>query len=178
MTACSAHPDGPCPNPATVTTTGTVQVALCHACSTQVAHDAPDIAQAPLGGHMKQWRIELDGIDVISTNRRSHWSKLRAARKVIKQQVCWLAKAERIPPITYAQVHVLATPPDRRRRDEDNLVSGLHKPCLDGLVAAGVLADDSPGHVTSLMPTLREPDGLRRWRAVVIVREVMEDARG
>jgi hypothetical protein len=50
MTACSAHPDGPCPHPATVTTTGAVQVALCHDCSTQVAHDNPDITQAPLEG--------------------------------------------------------------------------------------------------------------------------------
>jgi hypothetical protein len=122
---------------------------------------------------MRQWRIELDGIDVITANRRGHWAPLHRARKQIKHDVAHLARAEQIPPLKFAQVHVLATPPDRRRRDEDNLVSGLHKPCLDGLVAAGVLADDSPGHVTSLMPSLREPDGLRRWRAVVIVREIV-----
>ncbi|WP_162786781.1 hypothetical protein [Janibacter anophelis] len=34
-------------------------------------------------------------------------------------------------------------PPDRRRRDEDNLFATL-KPLADGLVDAGVVADDTP----------------------------------
>lgn len=39
----------------------------------------------------------------------------------------------------------------RRRRDYDNLVSGL-KPLLDGLVQAGVILDDSTEYLATLGP--------------------------
>lgn len=45
-------------------------------------------------------------------------------------------------PITAALVTVTFVVPDRRHRDLDNLVASA-KPLTDGLVASGVLADDS-----------------------------------
>jgi crossover junction endodeoxyribonuclease RusA len=45
------------------------------------------------------------------------------------------------------QVELLACPPDRRRRDLDNLQKAL----LDAVVAAGVIADDS--HIDDLRVT-------------------------
>ena len=38
-------------------------------------------------------------------------------------------------------------PRDRLRRDQDNLVPTL-KPCIDGLVDAGVIPDDTPEYVS------------------------------
>jgi Holliday junction resolvase RusA-like endonuclease len=49
--------------------------------------------------------------------------------------------------------------PDRRRRDLDNLISG-QKPCLDGIVAAGVIADDSTEVIRSVSYSVRYEKGV------------------
>ena len=46
-----------------------------------------------------------------------------------------------------ANVKITWTFPDKRRRDLDNLLSAT-KPCLDSLVLAGVIQDDSMNHIT------------------------------
>lgn len=46
-------------------------------------------------------------------------------------------------------------PPDKRRRDSDNLVATLKAVC-DGLVDAGVVADDTPAEMEKVMPVIGE----------------------
>lgn len=85
-------------------------------------------------------------------NVRRHW------RQVAKDNATWKATAEfeavtaraawetkhalAWRPVTRAVVSVAFGLPDRRTRDLDNLIASC-KPLLDGIVAAGVLVDDS-----------------------------------
>lgn len=78
--------------------------------------------------------------------------KTRTARDY--EQLVWAAWQEAgRPRITDGDlaVTIVATPPDRRRRDLDNLVKAV----LDALVRAGAMSDDS--HVAELHVERRDP---------------------
>lgn len=72
-------------------------------------------------------------------------------------------------PLRKATVEILWRCRYRRRRDFDNLVSGI-KPLLDGLVAAGVIEDDSSDVLVSLGPLSIEV-GTLQDEVVMTVRE-------
>lgn len=81
-------------------------------------------------------------------NARRHW------RAIAKDNEAWKADAQRIAastlaalpdgwvPLGAAELEIVFVVPDRRARDLDNLIAST-KPLTDGLVAAGVLTDDS-----------------------------------
>ncbi len=73
---------------------------------------------------------------------------LARAKKRYRQACAWTAKAQGVGRIDAEQlkVHLVFVPPDRRSRDDQNLI-GAMKAGLDGL--ADVLGvDDSRWHVT------------------------------
>ena len=68
------------------------------------------------------------------------------------------------------EIQLFFTPADSRARDPLNLVASL-KACEDGIVDAGVIADDDFRHHTSVMPVITEkgplrPNGNRLWLVV------------
>lgn len=79
----------------------------------------------------------------LNPNKRLHWSKLARAKKQYRQVCYHLTKALKLPAIpTEGDLTVSMTfyPPDRRRRDRDNLVASM-KSGLDG-VATALKVDD------------------------------------
>ena len=82
---------------------------------------------------------------VLSPNARVHWSTRAVAVKKAKQDAYVLANyaLSRSDVILAAPLHVsiIFCPPDRRRRDWDNLIASL-KPALDGISIA-IKIDDS-----------------------------------
>jgi crossover junction endodeoxyribonuclease RusA len=98
---------------------------------------------------MTEHTIRLDWLRPPMTSnqqRRAHWTAVRAAKAEVGERVRLAAKQDRIPTVTGCKVTVVWFTPDRRRRDPDSLGPFL-KAALDGLVAAGVLADDCVPHV-------------------------------
>jgi hypothetical protein len=63
--------------------------------------------------------------------------------KGIAQTAAWHAMGEQFgPPMRAADIEVEFIVPTRARHDRENLIASI-KPCTDGIVSAGVLADDS-----------------------------------
>ena len=84
----------------------------------------------------------------LSPNKRLHWSELYKAKRDAKDHAMALVYQQGKPSKPYARAHITITwvAKDKRRRDVDNLFSSM-KGYLDGLVAAGVIIDDSAANV-------------------------------
>jgi Holliday junction resolvase RusA-like endonuclease len=106
----------------------------------------------------------------VSANDRDHWRvkarKVAEIRNVAEIYVWNRGMPAGLDHITVGLVYV---PRDRRRRDADNLVVPLMKALVDGIVDAGVVADDDTEHVTRTMPVILAPDG--DPRLVLIIAE-------
>jgi Holliday junction resolvase RusA-like endonuclease len=76
-----------------------------------------------------------------------HWAERNALQFTWDMMVLKLVREESIPPMEAVSVELTAVYKVRRRRDPDNVMATL-KVLLDALVKAGVLPDDSMGHVT------------------------------
>ena len=70
----------------------------------------------------------------LSPNARNHWAKLAKLKKQYRETCAWAAMSQGVRPIKAEQVkvHLAFVPPNRRRRDWDNLLASM-KSGLDGL---------------------------------------------
>lgn len=131
-----------------------------------------DFVRALTGGVMvgSAYEVRLPaGLPLLSANGREHWRPKAAATRTIRDTAHLAAKgnlalrramlAARGGPVM-ERAHVLAVlhPTDRRRRDPANVYPAV-KAALDGIVDAGVLADDDSTRVIGpdmrLGPTVR-----------------------
>ncbi|HEY9474161.1 MAG TPA: hypothetical protein VIS06_09960 [Mycobacteriales bacterium] len=144
---------------------------------------AARLVQAPAGGTApagdraptpaRQWTIPLPYIDPpLSLNQRIHWQTKARITKDLKDAVHVLMLGSHVPRMTRCRVELHFIPPDRRRRDRDNLVA-THKPCCDGIVRAGVVADDSPSYMDQIMPIIDPPQtGFLASRLYLVITEL------
>ncbi|MEV0357138.1 hypothetical protein AB0H71_13855 [Nocardia sp. NPDC050697] len=87
--------------------------------------------------------------------RRAHWTRVREAKAEVGESVAWHAVAAKLPRFPFpVRVTVTWWAKDLRRRDPD-AIAPFTKAALDGLVAAGVLADDDAAHVVSVSQEIR-----------------------
>ena len=99
-------------------------------------------------------RIELGQLPDpdLNPNKRLHYMKLARAKRLAKDEAMALVY-EQVgmggPETPYDSAHITITwvAGDKRRRDPDNLFASM-KPYIDGLVDAGLIADDSAMHVS------------------------------
>lgn len=91
----------------------------------------------------RQWVIAIPpGTVLLNLNNRMHWAKQNRIKQNLKNIAHQLAVIQRIPHIERAHVSGLLHQPDRRKRDPHNWAL-TYKEAVDGIVAAGVLTDDS-----------------------------------
>lgn len=96
----------------------------------------------------RTWRFVLDAIPP-GPNDRLHWAGRSRQSAPLRDSVAWQAKAARLsgaPLLDRAQVTITLYRVAGRERDHDNAVATV-KPLVDGLVAGGLLVDDSPAHI-------------------------------
>lgn len=69
-----------------------------------------------------------------SPNARGHWSKRSKASKAYREQCGWIAKAAKVDIAILGRLHLWIDfyPPDKRHRDDDNLVAAF-KSGRDGI---------------------------------------------
>jgi Holliday junction resolvase RusA-like endonuclease len=104
--------------------------------------------------------------------RREHWARRAAEAKRWKRDTYLAAVSARnalltrypgvILPLTEARVRCVIVTKSAVRRDPDNAIASM-KPLIDGVVQAGILADDSFSVITDLSVAVeRGPDQLVR----------------
>ena len=100
---------------------------------------------------MESFKIELPpGTPLINVNGREHWHKRAGVTASLRELACLLAKKNNIPRLSKVRIRAVYYAPDGRRRDAPNVLYLSSKACIDGLVDAGVLVDDSDKYVKSL----------------------------
>ena len=84
----------------------------------------------------------------LNPNRRLHFMQLYRVKENAKDEAMALVLEQGAPaePIQKAHITITWVAKDKRRRDIDNLFSSM-KAYIDGLVHAGLIADDSADHV-------------------------------
>jgi len=104
---------------------------------------------------MRKMIIELGHLPDpdLNPNKRLHYMKLASAKRLAKDEAMALVY-EQVgmkgrPETPYESAHITITfvAANKRRRDIDNLLASC-KSSIDGIVAAGVIADDSAMHVS------------------------------
>jgi len=105
------------------------------------------------------WTIRLPyATPPLSLNGRMHWAQKAEITRKLRGYVTATAGARlHVPRCQRINVTLVYVPRDGRRRDRDNLVATL-KPCIDGLVDAGIVPDDSPEYVTWGPPEIAKPN--------------------
>lgn len=88
--------------------------------------------------------------------RRMHYQAEAKERRRVVEAVTWIAR-NRIEPMVGAIVTLHWRMPDKRRRDGDG-ADPTKAACIDGLVRAGVLPDDSWVHVPHSGVTCHPPE--------------------
>lgn len=86
-----------------------------------------------------------------SDNGRLHWAVRHKIKKAWLEQTWALCKQAGVPHMERA--HIVFTHYRVRDVDRDNRTASI-KPCLDGIVRAGVLDDDNDAHVDMPIPGL------------------------
>lgn len=110
----------------------------------------------------------IAGKPPLTLNQRLHWREKARRTRLVRDTVWARAKEAKLGRHDHITVRLHYAPGDTRRRDQDNLVATL-KPCLDGLVDAKVIPDDTPLHVTWYSPEIHPGSGERRmWLEVTL----------
>lgn len=125
----------------------------------------------------RTWRIELPpGMELITSNHRSnHWGPRQRMTAAIKGAAIILTREAKIPHLQrVAIVAEFRPPPGRRRivREAHNLAPSV-KAAIDGVMAAGVIRDDSDKYVAEVTFRCGEPHPL--GQLVLIITELPEE---
>lgn len=111
------------------------------------------------------WRVEVPlpwkKRPWLNSNDRDHWGRRKDLSSHYRGKACQEAKARDIPQLDRAIVEAYLAFGDNRRRDAHNYWPTV-KACVDGLVDAGVLPDDSDKYIarTSIERDENNPKGV------------------
>lgn len=101
--------------------------------------------------------------DTPSLNDLGSWARLHRQMKNVRDIVYGEALQAKVPKrLDLVAVELVLHLADRRRQDADNLALVL-KASIDGLRAAGVLADDDHTHVAHVGLRIASASPPRRW---------------
>lgn len=98
----------------------------------------------------------------LSPNGRAHWAVKRKARVYVVEHVMLYARQAGLQPMRgMVTLWPIFTYPDNRRRDDDNLATGVMKAVRDCLVNGGWLVADDTDHLRQMTPGVSVVKGQR-----------------
>lgn len=121
----------------------------------------------------REWQLKLtveNGRKWLSLNDRGSWRVWATPIAAWRHHACELAKAANIPTLTRATITGHIYKNRAGRYDPHNLFATL-KPIIDGIVDAGVLADDDHTHLTASL----EHGGIDRTQPPHIIITIREE---
>jgi crossover junction endodeoxyribonuclease RusA len=89
----------------------------------------------------------------LRSNGRQHWTYRARITRELHEQVGWQLIKLKVPALTRPTFTLHWQPATNRRRDSDGPVP-TSKAYLDALVVHKILPDDTPEHVTHMMPVI------------------------
>lgn len=117
----------------------------------------------------RTWRIEFPPKQkLLNANQRLHRMAEASIVKQLRTDAFKLARHAKIPRLEHARLDCVYEPPDQRRRDAANWADTA-KAFADGVVDAGVLADDD--HTRVAGPFMHIGDPFPGGRMVLIITE-------
>ncbi|WP_333745549.1 hypothetical protein [Streptomyces sp. IBSBF 2950] len=119
------------------------------------------------GTAARSWRVELPvGLELMNSNDRPTIPQRARLTRELRQAGRAAALRARVPRLERAYITCYLRPVDRRRRDPGNWYPSA-KAALDGVVDAGILADDDATRV--LGPDMRLGDVIKPGPQLVLV---------
>lgn len=121
----------------------------------------------------RSWTAVLPPMEPFTLNDRVHWAQRYQIEQMWQTAAAYTALQAGAPRgLDRVKVTLAIRPPDRRRRDRHNFTA-MFKPCVDGLVKAGIIPDDTPGHLVSEAITIRPFEEAHRgtWHYQLIIEE-------
>ena len=102
--------------------------------------------------------LPLPHLNRIIAGAKRHWSSYARDKRRATERVMVLAFRARLRPVESPVTFSFTWYPPNRKVDPDNLAAGGQKVILDGLVAAGVLPDDSLTWIRGIQHHFEPPD--------------------
>ncbi len=131
--------------------------------------DAPEVAERPVALIPGRQVLIVDDSPstadarALSPNGRAHWATKRAARLSVASEVKIAATQQGLRPVTGpVRLTFRYVFPEQRKRDVDNLTSGVTKCAIDALVRGRWLEADDSEHVTEVKAVAVVEKGSRR----------------
>lgn len=103
----------------------------------------------------RTWQVELPVTKPMSLNHRQHYMVQAKLKAELREAMGELVELAGVPSLEHCITRLFYAPKDNRVRDPINLVPTL-KVCEDALKDCGVVVDDNPLYVSSLMPEILE----------------------
>lgn len=118
----------------------------------------------------RSWTIELPaGMTLINANDRLHWAVKARLTKTIRDAAHIITRQAKVPRLEKARIEFFFHPGPRiRRRDAANWFPSA-KAAVDGVVDAGVLADDSDEFLEGPIP--RRGEAREKSQLVLVITE-------
>lgn len=135
---------------------------------------APAVAPSPSSRpeRARTWRIEFPPQQkLLNANDRIHYRTKATIVRQLRRDAFLLLKGAKVPHLNRARIDCVYEPPDRRRRDAANWHDSA-KPCVDGFVDAGLLADDSSAYLEG--PFMHIGDPHPGGRLVFVITDLTE----
>lgn len=114
--------------------------------------------------------VALPPLPWLNSNQRMHWAVKARLTRQIRDTAAWVTKSLSEKPMDAVEITAVIHPKTARRFDPHNLQPSV-KAAIDGIVDAGLIADDDASRLleTSFRAGEKDPSGAR---IDLIVREV------
>lgn len=119
----------------------------------------------------RTWRILLPFTRPLTLNHRMHYMVKAKKTAEIRRAAGEAVEEAGVPPLPHLTCWIEYEPRDKRVRDPINLIPTL-KACEDSLMDTGVVPNDDPRYVTSVMPKILPPIRERYGRLWLVIEEV------